>query len=209
LISSRLRHLFPAEHGATAIWLYSTLAGILSPNEPISALGLVVAVAASTIVYFAAALFVRALKLSRYMRNNMLVLAVGSASLTLFMLLNHYILVGVVDSRALAIWLLLLSYTVAATLSARVRVRNLLFNTRRFDLPILVGASVLISECILLTLSSLLSYTALFSVTALFLPALINWLTRGGGGGRSSRIKIIGISYMLTGMVFVAFISRS
>ena len=207
MISSRLRHLFPAEHGATAIWLYSTLAGILSPNEPISALGLVVAVAASTIVYFAAALFVRALKLSRYMRNNMLVLAVGSASLTLFMLLNHYILVGVVDSRALAIWLL--SYTVTATLSARVRVRNLLFNTRRFDLPILVGASVLISECILLTLSSLLSYTALFSVTALFLPALINWLTRGGGGGRSSRIKIIGISYMLTGMVFVAFISRS
>ena len=59
----------------------------------------------------------------------------------------------------------------------------------------------------LLTLSSLLRYTALFSVTALFLPALINWLIVGGRGGRSGRIKIIVMSYMLSGMVFVAFVS--
>ena len=209
MIGSRLRRLLPAEHGATAIWLYSTLAGFLTPEKPLSALGLFLAVATSAAIYFAAALSIKALKLGRYMRNNVLALVVGSASLTLFMPLNHYILAGVVGSRELAIWFLLLSYTIAATLSARVRVRNVVSDTRRFDLPLLVGLSVLISECILLTLFGLLRYTALFSVTAIFLPTLIDLLKKDGKGGRSGRIKIIGLSYMCSGLVFVALVSRS
>jgi len=211
LIGSRLRRLLPTEHGATAIWLYSTLAGFLTPKKSLSAPGLFLAVAASAVIYFAVALSIKALKLSGYVRRNLLALVAGSASLTLFMPLNHYILAGVVGGRGLAIWLLLLSYTIAAILSARVRVRNLLSDTRRFDLPLLVGASVLISECILLTPFGLLRHTALFSVTAIFLPALIDFLLKkdGGGGSRSGRIKIIGLSYMCSGLVFVALVSRS
>ena len=207
MTGSRLKRFFPVEHGATAIWLYSTLAGLLSPKEPLRVQGLFVALAASVTLYFTAASLIRALKLSRHVRSSEVKLAAGSASLTLFMPLNHYILVENFEYRELAIWLLLVSYTLTATLSARVRVRNLLSDRKQFDLPLLGGSFIVISECLLLTLFNVLAYVALFSLTVLFLPALVDRLF--SGGSRRGRIKTIGLGYMCCGLIFAAFISNS
>ena len=207
-LSFRFKRLLPNEHGVTAIWLYSILAGFLSQRDHPSVVSSVFAAAVSFTLFLMISLAIRVPKVNRLVRSNGLVLTSGSVSLTSFFLFSHLILAGNIGDRDLAIWLLLASYTATATLSAIMKVRSLLSDSSCSSPVLLTGALILFLECILLVLSGLQRYTITLSLLILLLLAVINYLAKTSKDSkRSSTIRLLGLSYMVCGIAFATIIS--
>ncbi len=205
LLNQTLRSFLPKEHGLTAIWLSSTLAGLLTVKEYFDLTRFTLAIFSSVIILFASSSINRFFRLTAQVRRSVIMLLISSSVLTLLTPFNQLIVVGELSSKGAAVWLLLSLYTVLATLSTRKQVRRIVLNSGGSILPLTIGGTTMLaSVCSLLVYSGLLPYTTLLSTLTLPASSLAKV---GASTPKGVAVRRLGLAHLSGMLAFSIMVS--
>lgn len=171
-----LTKLLPREHGATVIWLSSSIVALLSLHRPPEPARLLLFMAVSTAFLEAAALITRSSRTVLRAKGDPVLLPLMSSSLTLVAPLGTYLMDDHLPVGAAATWLLLLTYTWVSVLLARRTVRNAVLDEHKALTPMVLGGALLLGfESLSFSFLGWIHPAAVLSV----LPLLVAWLLAG------------------------------
>lgn len=207
IVRNYLRSALPKEHGLTAIWLSSTLAGLLSAKGYFDPARFASALGASVALLITSSLANRYFKVSVEARRSAATLLASLTALTLLTPISYILAAGTFDGRVAAVWLLLVFYTIFATLSARRRVRQILLSRRGRSLDLTIGGCVLLAS-----ISSLLVYTHQLPYTALLTPLIlpaVSLVEAEASAPKAVAVRRVGIAHLFGMLAFSISISAT
>jgi len=197
--------LLPREHGATVIWLSSSLLAFGTLRELPSTLSVVVFLAASVLaLVFIGRLTSRSTVIVRMERNTVL-LPVLSGLLTLITPLGQVLMVGLLSLPVIAAWLVFLTYSSLGVVYTRDLVRSMLNESPPTWITLALSAVFIGAEVLILNALSWLSMLAVTIILPLtFHRVVVLSLVQRKASSTVERIRRVG--FVQAGNLIVATI---
>ena len=210
-ITQSLSNFLPREHGATVIWLSSTILALFSSCVINDYVRLTLFLFASISILKIVAVIGRSNTALIQAERNPVFLIILSSILTLIMPFGNFLISNSFSMNVFPIWLLFLIYTLINVIYIRINVRRILLNEPKPLFPLMVLSLILFSTFdIFFILIYLVNQVAMLSIPLLVATfILVAIVGRRPTALKLVKVKRIGIIQFINMLLFVIILSAS